>query len=183
MNGLEMGTAKTLSRPLQLTIADWSELQDCLQKHFDQDSRVIVYLHYKVLIGKLTKDGLKFYKDETFEPKFLVKMRAFNEHQELLLWRESEGKFSARLRIDGEGDEEKHYIEAQQLLWGKAQEVDDGWILLTEARGTKICLPYRFKDQANKVIKIKTRNYIDYNELGQAGYVDCRFVCFCEGRY
>ena len=27
MNGLEMGTAKASSRPLQLTIADWSELK------------------------------------------------------------------------------------------------------------------------------------------------------------
>ena len=25
---------------------------------------------------------------------------------------------------------------------------------------------------------IRTRNYIGYNEIGQAGYVDCRFVEF-----
>lgn len=183
MNGLKMDITKTLSRPLQLTITNWSELESCLQEHFKQECNVIAYLHYKVLIGKLTKDGFKFYRDETFAPKFLVKMRVFDEHKEVLLWRESECKFSARLRIDGEGDEEKHYVEAKQLIWGKAKVVDDSWILLTEARGTEIYLPYKFKEQANNVIMIKTRNYIDYNELGQAGYVDCRFVCFCEGRY
>ena len=67
------------------------------------------------------------------------------------------------------------------MLFRSAKVGKDGWVLLSEARGTEIYLPYRFKNPINKLMKIKTRNYIGYNELGQAGYMDCRFVCFCEG--
>ena len=84
------------------------------------------------------------------------------------------------MRIDGEGDN-GYFIEAGQVLWGNPREAGDNWTLLKESRGTEIYLPYKLKKPDSKWVKIKTRNYIDYNEIGQAGYVDCRFVDFDEG--
>lgn len=180
MNGLEMLHVKTSSKPLKLKITSWEELQNRVKEYFPGESSIVSYLDYKVLIGKVTKEGTELYQGETFDPKFLAKMRVFDDQKELLLWREDEYRFSGRMRIDAEGDKE-YLIEAKQLLWGSAKVEKDGWVLLSEARGTKIHLPYRLENLANKLLAIKTRNYIGYNELGQAGYIDCRFVCFCEG--
>ncbi len=182
MNGLKLTKGKTAYKPLKFNIANWQELQEYISEYFQEKGYAIAYLDYKVLIGKVTEGKLVFYQGETFDPKFIVKIRIFDTQKELLLWRDSEYEFSARMRIDGEGDN-GYFIEAGQVLWGNPREAGDNWTLLKESRGTEIYLPYKLKKPDSKWVKIKTRNYIDYNEIGQAGYVDCRFVDFDEGGY
>lgn len=180
MYGLEMLLKKTSSKPLKLNITAWEELQNHIKEYFPGKCFVVSYLDYKILIGKVTEKGIEFYREEVFDPKYLIKLRVFNEQKELLLWREKEYQFSGRFRIDDEGDEE-YFVPAEQLLWGKVKENKDDWVLLSEARGTQIHLPYKFKKPENKLLMLRTHNYIGYNELGQAGYIDCRFVSFCKG--
>ncbi|MDZ4711297.1 MAG: CRISPR-associated protein Csx19 [bacterium] len=168
---------------------EFSELEKFLSENFKDDGFVIVYLDYKVLIRKVEKGAIVFRSDEeTFEPKFVQKLRMFNDKKEIFFWRTERG-WKARLRVDGEGGEMVNAVEANQVLFGTTGTINDGFITLREDRGTEIELPFEInnfsddykKDKSNRV-KIKTINYIDHNELGQAGYVDSRFVKFTFGK-
>lgn len=168
-------------QPIYKTIETWDALECMLTDLFINDGYVVAYTHYKVMIGKLYQGKLKFYENEVFNLKYLLKTRIFNEKKELLLWKNSENEeyeFQMRLRIDNEG-EKIDVIDAEQVLWGTNYEVlCDGWTCLYEKRGTKIILPLDVRVTPRESVKIKTRNYIGRNNLGQAGYEDCRFVEF-----
>ncbi len=159
-------------------------LNDFISKHFQENQAgkvyVVAYLDYKVLVGLFT-DRLTFYQGEDFEPQYLQRLRIFDENTELLLLKEEPLVFKGRLRLDGQG-EEAEVVDALQVLWGtqKEQLEDVNWVRITENRGTSLTLPFahgglNIDDQQNRV-KLKTRNYINYNSLGQAGYTDCRFM-------
>lgn len=144
---------------------------------------VVAYLDYKVLVG-LFEDELVFYLNERFDPKYLNRLRVFNEDSELLLLREKPSFFKGRLRNDrsnGQG-EEIEVVDTLQVLWGtrKVEIEDKKWVQITEERGTSLTLPFAYDefniDDKQKRVKLKTRHYIQYNTLGQAGYFDCRFM-------
>lgn len=147
-------------------------------------SYVVAYLDYKVLIGRYEDKAFCFSKkeDEAFKPKHIQKLRIFNETQEIFIWRSSEG-LKGRLRIDETGDT-TDVVDAHQVLFGtKAEPVDGNYTKITEKRGTELILPFVLSniDAKRNRVFIKTRNYIDYidyNEVNQATYVDCRFVGF-----
>ncbi len=89
------------------------------------------------------------------------------------------------MRVDG-GDQgrEEHAVEAEQVLWGtRGEKCEEGWTRLSEERGMDFVLPIDATQVNNHArrVKLKTINYIAYNELGQAGYYDCRFVNFFVG--
>jgi CRISPR-associated protein (TIGR03984 family) len=153
-----------------------------------ENNLVVAYLDYKVLIGRFD-DGLNFCNGETFELKHLQRLRVFNSTGELLLIKEKPCVFNARVRIDGSGDDIE-VIDANQVLWGtravkynsSGDNIPAGWVCITEDRGTSLTLPLpndidvvQVNDKDRRV-KLKTRNYISYNELGQAGFIDCRFM-------
>jgi CRISPR-associated protein (TIGR03984 family) len=141
---------------------------------------VVAYLDYKVLIGKYTNGSFPFFNNEQIEPKFIQRIRIFNQNEELMLWR-SEGKLKGRYRKDNDGNK-IDVVDNDQVLFGTKAEEINGYTKLTEERGTEIIIP--FKDiilDGNKKedrIKIKTRNYIGFNEIHQATYIDSRFVEF-----
>ena len=113
----------------------------------------------------------------------------FNHSREVLIWRTEDnggnGSFSykGRMRIDGEEEgDETPIVDAHQVLWGtRAKYLDNGFTLLTENRGTELILPFdnleSVDDKENRVF-LETRNYIGYNEIGQATYEDTRFLCY-----
>lgn len=165
-----------------LNFADYNEFENFLSGIYREDGLVIAYLDYKVIIRKFLNGKIVLMdNEETFNPEFIQKLRLFNETKELFIWR-TEGKWKARLRIDGDG-EEVNVIEANQVLFGTTGIHGNGYTILTEDRGTEIILPFEITgiDTKKNRVKIKTRNYIGYNELGQAGYVDTRFVKFTFG--
>ncbi|MDD4570404.1 MAG: CRISPR-associated protein Csx19 [Tepidanaerobacteraceae bacterium] len=179
MNGLKMIQLKTTSTQHKFKADSWQGLQNSIASYIQEKAYVVAYLDYKVLRGKAYQGRLELYEDEKFYPKFLQKMRVFNERQELLLWRQSENTFSARLRIDDVGKDE-YCVEANQLLLASKPEQKGDWIVLKDNRGTQLYIPFDGKSLKSEQARmaIKTRNYIDYNEIGQAGYVDCRFLAF-----
>jgi len=171
-----------------IEFAKYNELENFLSENFIGGGFVIAYLDYKVIIRNYNNGKITFIEDEEpFEPEFIQKLRLFDSNKELFLWR-TEGKWKARLRTDEEG-EDVSVVDANQVLFGtKGEDVGNEFTKLTEDRGTEIILPFEIKnlnddfkkDNCNRV-KINTRNYINYNELGQAGYADCRFVKFTIG--
>ena len=164
----------------ELVIDGFEQLAEKTATWFNGDGLVVVYLDYKVLVGKYLNNRFFFYNNETFSTKYLQRMRVFNENSELLLWQCGGGSFNSRLRVDGEGNGElRDCVDAEQVIWGtKSKALADGFSLLTEDRGIDIVLPLAnlVVDEKKKRVKLKTRNYIGYNDEGQAGYEDCRFI-------
>jgi CRISPR-associated protein (TIGR03984 family) len=166
-----------------LNLEDYSDLERKIADVFKNDGFAAAYLDYKVLIGKYCSKAFVFYNSETFHPRYLQRLRVFNGDKELLIWRQGEGRFKMRLRIDGEG-EPKDCVRASQVLWGtKSESLGSGWCRIYEDRGVELILPIDDpeldKGEGKRRVKILTHNYIDFiDETGQAGYVDCRFVRF-----
>lgn len=183
-DGLRTEEITTKAFTLELVLEEYSELAFNLEDNFqDASGWIVAYLDYKVLFGKYKDGELFFFNKEQFEPRFLQRLRLFNENKELLLWRNSENTFKGRLRVDNEG-EVQEIVEVNQFLVGtKEKRLDhNSWTEYSEERGSKIVLPFYVPVDAQKArIAIKTRNYIGYNCMGQAGYEDSRFVAFTIG--
>jgi CRISPR-associated protein (TIGR03984 family) len=76
-------------------------------------------------------------------------------------------------------------VVANQVLFGtrKGKNCNERFTEITEDRGTSLILPFAnfsVDDKRNR-IHIKTHNYVGYNTVNQAIYVDCRFVGFTDG--
>jgi len=159
--------------------------EDVLTENIKDKSFAVVWLDYKVLIGTWSGQKFQFYDDEEFENKYLQRMRVFNKDREMLIYRTGNG-FKGRLRIDDKDGTGKEIIVANQVLFGtkKGKKCNDSYTEITEERGTSLVLPFGGLDididDKQKRIFIKTHNYIDYNTVNQAIYVDCRFINFCD---
>ncbi len=157
--------------------------EDVLIENIKEKSLAVVWLDYKVLIGTWDGKDFQFYNDETFENKYLQRMRVFNKDREMLIYRAGNG-FKGRLRIDDKDGKDTEIIVATQVLFGtkKGKKCNDSYTEITEERGTSLVLPFGGLnvDDKKKRIFIKTHNYIDYNAVNQATYVDCRFVEFTD---
>jgi len=159
-----------------------------IQKIKEVDKGYIVcWLDYAVLFGIIQSGEIKFYNNELPDfNKYLQKLRVFNEKKELYIWRLG-NKFKFRYREDGVSDEDGkivEYINADQVMYGSKFEVKDEFIEVYEKRGIRYIIPKEFIgnnliDDINnnkKRLILHTRNYIGYNEIGQAGFVDSRFL-------
>lgn len=181
-NGLELSAVKTETRNYKkLEFADYDSFKLQVKDHFGQSSGFcVLYLDYKVLIGKYENGIFIFYNNESFKSKYIQKMRLFNELQELYIWRKHNGEFAGRFRTDEKGSE-TDVIDAWQILWGTQVNHLGDFCEIHEERGTRLVLPLKdiSVDSENRIF-IKTRNYISYMDNGQAGYEDCRFVAFTD---
>ncbi|MGV8122529.1 MAG: CRISPR-associated protein Csx19 [Candidatus Xenobiia bacterium LiM19] len=148
-----------------------------------KDSLVVAYLVNKVIIGRFQPPGFVFKDNNDFLPQYVLKMRIFNENEELFLWRQ-QGVLRGRHRIDN-GGTSTTVIDARQVLFGTEADTRDSWTILTEDRGTIIELPFTdlSVDIHKNRIFIRTRNYVNFNDLGQATYVDCRFLGFADSAH
>ncbi|MGQ9558585.1 MAG: type III-D CRISPR-associated protein Csx19 [Desulfurispora sp.] len=120
----------------------------------------------------------------------LHSLRLFTPEQEFYIWAQRTGSgnvFHYRWRTEMDIKPNKarltDYVDARQLLWGKVEYYDPktGRVEMYAGRGIRFSLPAQLiKSQVKRgsPIWLHTRNYIAYNELGQAGYVDCRFIQF-----
>jgi CRISPR-associated protein (TIGR03984 family) len=112
----------------------------------------------------------------------LVRLRIFDEEKELHVWL-SNGQLKSRLRTDSIG-EGTQFVDSRLVLNGTSFERMNHGVVATEDKGIRYELPYpKFEilvgeNSQKKRVAIITRNYIDHNEIGQAGYVDCRFLDF-----
>lgn len=141
----------------------------------------VCYLNYGIRFA-CWKDNVPDFYEDGFDWAHLQLARIFNKDQELKIWK-SEAGFNYRVRIDSEG-EKGWAIEAEQILWGtRSQKLDESWTRLFEDRGTELIIPLKIEipegqEVPNPRACIRTRNYIDYLDNGQASFVDCRFVEF-----
>jgi CRISPR-associated protein (TIGR03984 family) len=178
-NGLELITIKSEAK----TLPPHLNVLDNISEMIKIDSFAIAYMDYKVLIGRYENGKFIFYNNESFEPKYLQRLRIFNNLEELLIWRSGDG-FKGRIRKDNVG-KEVDVVEARQVLFGTKSEPYGVFTKIYEEQGCELLLPFNINlDNKNKEqprIFIKTRNYIEYlNDDCQASYGDCRFVNFTD---
>lgn len=155
-----------------------------ITENMKKNSLAVVYLDYKVLIGIYNGAKFNFYKNESFEDKYIQRIRVFNENEEFYAWRTADG-LKGRLRLDENAakDDKKviDVVDAFQVLFGTDVEKFKDFTKIFEIkRGTALVLPFEniAVDDVRKRVSLKIRNYIDYNQQNQATYVDCRFVGF-----
>ncbi len=182
-NGLELIKINSKVR----AIPEINDVERIISEHIKIRSFVVAYMDYVVLAGRYENGKFIFYNGEAFEQKYLQRIRVFNKTEELLIWRGSDG-LKGRLRIDSDG-ENTEAVEAHQVLFGTRTDNKtlDGFTKISEERGTILVLPFNdlnidIKRDKRKRIFIKTRNYIDYNKVHQATYIDTRFVSFTDDR-
>jgi len=184
-NGLRLSMIKSsVVINNKIDLSDSNTLKSYVRTNFVQKGICIFYFDYGVQIGKYDSEDFRLFKQEIPEPRFIWKMRLFNQNQELFIWKKNANGFAGRLRIDGEGDE-TDVVDAKQMLWGTDSQPQDDFSELFEDRGTKIILPFKdLKVNKENRIFILTRNYVSYktcdSSYEQAGYVDSRFVAFTD---
>ena len=183
-NGLELKTIHSEVQSVSVSVSK-ENLNSIIQSYFDEKSFAVAYLDYAVLIGTWENNAFHFPDNKQFEPKYIQKLRVFNSDKELLLWRTS-GGLKGRLRKDDKNGSGTDVVIAKQVLFGTrlGKSCDENFTEITEDRGTKLILPFADiniddNDKRNRIC-IKTYNYIGYNAVKQATYVDCRFVSFCD---
>jgi len=164
---------------------------DLLKYAPKENAWFIAYLFHRVVIGQIKEGKFKYYQDDTNDVVLanIQKLRVFNTDAELFVWRNTLGRFKARLRTDGigKGQDLAGTVDARQVLFGtKVEKIDDTYVKLTEDRGTEITLPLaelgirdsEINDRTGRLC-IHTRSYIGFIEdTGQATYEDVRFVEF-----
>lgn len=154
-----------------------AELWRMVGEYITDFSFLVAYLNNEVLIGHYQEGQPQFYNNSLFDPKYLLSMRIFNQQEELFIWKSDSG-LRLRHRSDVQG-KSGYAVKMCQLLWGTVVKVEKGWIqLLDEGRGVKLLLPWNKPIYEGDRIQLKTHNYIEYSDQGQAGYIDCRMVDF-----
>lgn len=141
--GLTLSKIKTISESIDNIDNIKGEVQKWMSK--EKVSYIVAYLNHTVLIGRYENNQFKFHNSNEFEEKYIQRIRIFNEQEELLLWRTTNG-FKGRYRKDkGGGSDEGNQldvVDACQVLWGTRSEVlSDGFTRIYEDRGTELIMP------------------------------------------
>jgi CRISPR-associated protein (TIGR03984 family) len=177
VNGLELSEINSDVVQIE-AISDLNEINSYIKI----DSKVIAYLDQRVLVGRYSNSTFSFYDGQKLEKEFIQRLRIFNRDEEFMIWR-SGGTLKGRYRKDNTGNKKSWVVDNDQVLFGTKAYEFEGYIKLTEDRGTEIILPFTnlsIDDKKNRM-KIKTRNYIGYSESHLATYIDSRFIEFTFG--
>lgn len=156
------------------TTLEWKGWPEALNG-FDNKAWVLATLHYGVFVGEVVNGKIEWKKDFDDVPASLPQLeekgfpdarqiselRIFDTHKEAYFWKDG-SELLGRLRKDGAEGDEVIYTETNLYSRGVVSRK------LFDVLKTK----------KEEPIYIITRNYIGQNAIGQAGYVDCRFVEF-----
>lgn len=142
------------------------------------EGTLIFYLFDKLIFGVLKDGNIIVQNNVSIDSSQIVKLRAFNEYQEILIVKTSAG-YQVRKRLDANLKEAEDYIDTDEMLWGTTGESDGEYTRLFEDRGTEMSIPGEFNDiKPDNRVYVTIRNYIEPNDIGQVGIVDARFVKF-----
>jgi len=140
--------------------------------------KIVCWLNYEIKFGIFDEGFLEQLGGFDNFCKHILRIRIFDRGRELYAWK-AEDRFKYRIRNDQSG-EEIEVIDADQVMWGTKFFSSDGMVKVSEARGIEYELPESFVENpllpGTERLVLRTRNYVDYNEIGQASFVDSRFV-------
>lgn len=104
----------------------------------------------------------------------LLEARLFAPHGELLLWRDGENQWHARLIRDASQSETPHWHEAidePHILWGThAKPLTDGFTLMTDGvQGLRHVVPIELKgkfEEESRPLRLWVRHYVAEDKKG-----------------
>jgi CRISPR-associated protein (TIGR03984 family) len=172
---------------------NWGDIEERVKARFkDTKATTFVMMHHGVCLGTFEDGKLVMPAFLPFQPEYLRSLRVFDQDCECYIWKSSmdDNVFRLRVRFDAEDKNGKlEAIEARQLIWGTqlSDGDDQDWKVLKEKRGIELrihssLIPENHTINERERFWLVTRNYIGYTPVGQAGYVDCRFVKIEYGR-
>lgn len=139
---------------------------------------IIAYADDGLIWGRMENGAMKLSNDifPKISPKFrcktLQQIRLFNKKCELHIWRK-EGKFEGCL-INDTG-KEMAFCEDYIMSGTKSEEIKDGFTLLSDGvQGLRHAVPLEVNiedcddDHLTRPMRLKVKNYISYDEDGQA---------------
>lgn len=174
----------------EIIVGDWPEVQEIIRVHFaGKSGSALVTMHPGICLGIFAEDRFVIPSALPLNPAYIRSVRIFDDSSECYVWKNDlngVSKFHLRLRKDQELEDSKsefeEAVEAKQLLWGNRLEncPDKDWFKLKDNRGIELLIHNSFAESPDFTKNVRlwliTRNYIGYNLLGQAGYVDSRFL-------
>lgn len=141
-----------------------------------KEANVVVWQVHGIVWGCWQNSSLKLAGDVAKNCSLWLKLRVFNEEEELHL-KKSGDLWLGRWRKDGAG-EATEYVDSISRFWGEmveAADLPEGYMKLEDAaRKLKQILPQA--EEHAKYYGLVTRSYIGYEATGQAGYADYRYV-------
>ena len=160
--------------PMKDCAAEPEAIVSAIREIFEgREALAFLWMANTAVWGKWTGDTLDFVSIEQWSPKYLAELRVFSEDAEIRFLRSGD---TLRYRCISAAEEEgKDYVDSLAPFYGEAKEKDGRLSVVDEDRklSMEIPLPY---DGKSKTYGLATRNYIGQNEIGQAGYVDSRFL-------
>lgn len=114
----------------------------------------------------------------------LQQARLFSRSAELLLWRDGDNTWHARLLRDAKADETQTFTDAfdePQILWGTdPQSLEQGFTLMIDGtQGSRHIVPLSIEGNYNeqtRPLRLLVRHYISEDETGFARVVASRLV-------
>lgn len=118
------------------------------------NGQYVLWMHYGVLADATSK-----FESKNYDLKFLVRLRVFDANEEWHIWRTAAGLMGRHRNDEAveNGLEEQPFVDTDMKVRG-------------------VIAKQMPNSNDSETWYVKTRNYIDYNEIGQAGYVDSRFL-------
>ncbi len=140
--------------------------------------KTVCWFNHEIKFGIFCEDFLRQIGGFDNFCKHIIRCRIFDQDREFFVWKTGD-RIKYRIRNDKSG-EKVEVIDADQVMWGTRFIGSDGVIRVSESRGIKYELPESCVDNpllsGTKRLVLRTRNYVDYNEIGQASFVDSRFA-------
>lgn len=164
----------TVSEKLTCIIDKYTNWTDCLKEFATSD--VVQYC----------VDGIRFFmlnqpaEVSNWNLDSLLKMRIFDEHKELLLWKNGDQKYAFRFRKDEEQNGKLEYcFDSIQLMKGYTKKVGDQFMLIDDS-GTRFEIHQEWIEEKPEGCQmwVQSRNYLGFNQQGQSGIVDSRLIKF-----
>ena len=174
-----------------ITVESISDMKDWLQARAIQYNLRWLLAHADdgVIWGELrdrqlvTSDSVAPEVSPPLRIETLQQARLFAEHAELLLWRDGDNQWHARLirdAVEGETPVFTHAIDEPQLLWGTHGEHRSGFTLLHDgAQGLRHAVPMRLPLGKNKETdppRLWVRHYLAEDQNGFTRIVASRLL-------
>ncbi len=136
------------------------DLKELIEKEkFGKDDCAMYWLHDQILIQKASEAPPAL--------ENLVEARIFNDECELFYFKRA-GQWVDRVKRDAGLTARQDYFENEVKIKG---------IIASKLKKVYDHLAETSSDKTN-IIYLKKRDYIEYNKVGAASYVDSRFVIF-----
>lgn len=132
----------------------------------------------------ITSDSVAPHISPPLRTETLQQARLFAEHAELLLWRDGDNRWHARLirdAGDGETPTFTDAIDEPQILWGTdPQPLPEGFTLMSDgAQGLRHAVPLKVAgkfDEASRPLRLWVRHYLQDDEHGFTRIVASRLL-------